>query len=215
MHIFKTKYFKLNQIKISNHLLFLKIKARKLQLLQWEFIMHLCFKNNSRFGTAAVELAVCLPFLLLMFAGIVEFYRVVKIKQIFTNAAREGARIAANGYLVNDDTTIGATVDKNAVIRTCQRALDISQLPINIVSNPSIVFNSPNDSEPHELSKNQVFSIVISMSYENQHFFNFKIFEYLLPKIIKAEVTMVCLKNKPVSIQNPSELLPKLSEQYQ
>jgi Flp pilus assembly protein TadG len=50
-------------------------------------------------GQALVEFALILPVLLLMIIGIVEFARAWNIKQVITDAAREGARTA----VVSDD----------------------------------------------------------------------------------------------------------------
>jgi len=45
-------------------------------------------------GTALLEMALALPMMLLIAAGIFEFGRAYQTWQIITNAAREGARIA-------------------------------------------------------------------------------------------------------------------------
>src|SRR5207248_6690665 len=56
-------------------------------------------KNNysRRRGTAAVELAVCLPLLLTLILGAWEVGRLVEVKQLLCNAVREGGRQAATG----------------------------------------------------------------------------------------------------------------------
>ena len=51
----------------------------------------------ARRGTAAVELAVCLPLLLTLVVGAWEVGRLVEVKQILCNAVREGGRQAATG----------------------------------------------------------------------------------------------------------------------
>ncbi len=51
----------------------------------------------SRRGAATVEFAVVLPVLLLFVLGILEIGRLVMVAQVSTNAAREGARYAAQG----------------------------------------------------------------------------------------------------------------------
>jgi Flp pilus assembly protein TadG len=74
--------------------------------------------NLRRSGTAAVELAVCLPFLLITLAGVWEVGRMVSAQQIVANAAREGGREIALGissagtiqqYVVNYCTMNGLT----------------------------------------------------------------------------------------------------------
>ena len=54
-------------------------------------------KRASRRGVAAVELAVVLPFLLLLLLGIWEVGRMVEVQQLLTNAVREGGRQASTG----------------------------------------------------------------------------------------------------------------------
>lgn len=72
--------------------------------------------RSKRRGTAAVELAVCLPLLLTLIMGAWEVGRLVEVKQLLCNAVREGGRQAATGtqttaqvqqYVVNYLTTNG------------------------------------------------------------------------------------------------------------
>lgn len=48
----------------------------------------------NRPGTAAVEFAIVLPFVMVVFLGIIEFGRVMMVQQVITNAAREACRSA-------------------------------------------------------------------------------------------------------------------------
>ncbi len=49
-------------------------------------------KVSSRSGTSVVELAICLPLLLMIVFGIIEFGLILYDKAMITNASREGAR---------------------------------------------------------------------------------------------------------------------------
>ncbi len=49
-------------------------------------------------GAAAVEFALCLPLLLLIVFGIIDFGRALNAQITLTQAAREGVRLAALGY---------------------------------------------------------------------------------------------------------------------
>jgi Flp pilus assembly protein TadG len=73
---------------------------------------------GTRRGTAAVELAVCLPLLVTLVMGAWEVGRLVEVKQLLCNAVREGGRQAATGrqttaevqqYVVNYLTMNGLT----------------------------------------------------------------------------------------------------------
>ncbi len=61
-----------------------------------------------RSGTAAVELAVVAPFVLILLLGLLEVGRMVQMNQIISNAAREGARKASTG--VNTYSDVQTTV---------------------------------------------------------------------------------------------------------
>ena len=84
--------------------------------------------NKSRTGTAAVELAVCLPFMLILLSGVWEVGRMVSAQQVIANAAREGGRELAAGqssaatiqqYVVNYMLMNGVTgVDTSMVTIT-------------------------------------------------------------------------------------------------
>ena len=51
----------------------------------------------SRAGTAAVELALLMPLIVILLLGVWEVGRMLNISQILSNAAREGARQASAG----------------------------------------------------------------------------------------------------------------------
>lgn len=51
-------------------------------------------RGIDRDGTAAVEFALVLPFVMVVFLGIIEFGRVMMVQQVITNAAREACRSA-------------------------------------------------------------------------------------------------------------------------
>lgn len=53
-------------------------------------------------GAAAVELALTLPLILSIVAGLWEVGRVVEVQQLLANAAREAGRQAATGQYTND-----------------------------------------------------------------------------------------------------------------
>jgi len=56
-------------------------------------------------GSAAVEFALLLPVLLLLIFGIIDFGRALNAQITLTQAAREGARLAALGYSTSAVTT--------------------------------------------------------------------------------------------------------------
>ncbi len=65
--------------------------------------MRIAKGRMHRWGAAAVEMAVVMPFLLTLLFGIIEYGWVFTIRQCLTNAAREGARTAALPGSTEDD----------------------------------------------------------------------------------------------------------------
>jgi Flp pilus assembly protein TadG len=57
-------------------------------------------EKNSECGAALVELAIVLPFLLLLLVGLIELGLLFYNQQVLTNASREGARAGIGFYLV-------------------------------------------------------------------------------------------------------------------
>ncbi len=81
---------------------------------------------SSERGAELIEFAFVLPLMLVLFAGIIDFAFMLQRREVITNAAREGARLASMpGYIeadviahVNDylDNGLGAGKSANAVV---------------------------------------------------------------------------------------------------
>lgn len=70
-------------------------------------------KRRSEKGAQIVELAIVTPLLLFVFGGIVEFGLLFRTVEVTTNAAREGARLAAlPGNEENDYATVRARINE-------------------------------------------------------------------------------------------------------
>lgn len=89
-------------------------------------------RTPGRRGSAVVEAAVVLPILLTMMLGVWEVGRMIQISQILDNAAREGARLAAGGY-VN-----GTAVTTAQVQTAVQNYLTAAGLPSAAVSGSQV-----------------------------------------------------------------------------
>jgi Flp pilus assembly protein TadG len=64
--------------------------------------------SSQRCGTAAVELAVVAPLVLILLVGLLQVGQLVQTNQILSNAAREGARKASTG--INTYADVQTTV---------------------------------------------------------------------------------------------------------
>lgn len=79
-------------------------------------------------GQALVEFALLLPILMLLLLGILEFGRAWNVKQVLTDAAREGARLAVVG-----DPSITQESQVRTRVRTVisRAGLDSSQVTVD------------------------------------------------------------------------------------
>jgi Flp pilus assembly protein TadG len=83
-------------------------------------------------GAAAAEFGLILPVLLLILFGIIEFGRMWNVRQTLTDAAREGARVAAVGNgIINPVTALQDSVV--AIVENSARnaRLDLTALTIS------------------------------------------------------------------------------------
>ncbi len=85
----------------------------------------------SERGVELFELAILLPFLLVLVAGAADFAQAWSARQILANAAREGARIGSNG-VYND---LGTT-DPSSIQTICQ---DVANYLIQANLSPSFM----------------------------------------------------------------------------
>ena len=91
-----------------------------------------------RTATAAVELAVCLPMLVIVLTGIWEVGRMVQVQNLIANAAREGGRQAAAG--LNNNATICQNVtnylNMNGLTNVTVNNVTLTNLTSGARSNP-------------------------------------------------------------------------------
>jgi len=103
-----------------------------------------------RRGVVAVEAAIVLPFLILTMFGVWEVGRLIQVRQVVCNAAREGARLAAGAY-VNGTPVTNAMVQQ--AVRDYMRASGLpaaayngAQITLTCLASPPWV--NPSDAFP-------------------------------------------------------------------
>jgi Flp pilus assembly protein TadG len=89
-------------------------------------------RPEDRRAVVAVEAAIVLPVLLIMMLGIWEVGRIIQVQQILVNSAREGARLAAGGY-VNS-----APVTNTMVQQAVRNYLQAAGLPTAAVNGAQV-----------------------------------------------------------------------------
>ena len=85
---------------------------------------------QPRCGTAAVELAVVAPLVVGLLVGLLEVGQIVKVNQIVSNAAREGARTASSGVNTYADvqTTVANYLTNAGITNQSQLTVTVSDV---------------------------------------------------------------------------------------
>lgn len=172
----------------------------------------------KRAGIAAVEMALCLPFVMLVLFGILEFYRIVQVKHLLTNAAREGCRLASQRYIIlKDGSKQNITIEniKTLVVSNLRSTYVFGFNPESKNYN-NLIFQSIDDNisfktlssngtlgspiilHPYMLNKGEIFQVDISLPYKHIKLFSFDfgVFNFVN---ITGSSRMVCLLNKETS----------------
>jgi len=134
--------------------------------------------NKARRGVASVELGLVMTFFIVpLFIELLEVGRLIQVQQIVSNAAREGARVAAQGYTISSSgapTQIYAYSSSGSpsVQATVYNYLVTAGLPNLTTSNVSVTFTftGPNSggvtpTDPYLGSMNEPFTVTVSIPW--------------------------------------------------
>jgi Flp pilus assembly protein TadG len=121
--------------------------------------------GRRRRGTAAVEFAALLPLLTALMLGIWEYGRLVQVKQIVSNAAREGGRFAS--------TNVRTTAEvRDHVKKYIERAgIDTTNMPVIEVQNQTS--SDPTRADPSTAQQLDRFRIVVTLPIVNFRYVSF------------------------------------------
>jgi len=116
------------------------------------------FKNRR--GVVAVEAAFVLPLLLVLMFGIWEVGRMIQMNQILVNSAREGARLAAGGYVNGTAVTVVMVQQavKDYLVSAGMPAAAANAAQVSLVCQATPTWTNPSDALP--LDKFQVTVLI-------------------------------------------------------
>jgi len=137
----------------------------------------------ARRGIAAVELAAVLLFVVVpLLIGVWEVGRLVQVHQVVSNAAREGARLAAQGYTINPSgspTQIMVNSGSPNVHDAVYQYLYAAGLTNLQPSDVTVTFTylAPRGdgvpaSEPYQGEKNQPFRVIVGIPWAKVRWVN-------------------------------------------
>ncbi|MBI2803615.1 MAG: pilus assembly protein [Planctomycetes bacterium] len=147
-------------------------------------------KTQERRGTAAVELAVCLPFLLVVVFGIWEVGRMVQVQELVANAAREGGRQAAAGQT-------SSTAIRQYVVSYLNRngltGVDISMVTLTNLTTPSAT-------EPSASNQLDQFRVTVTVPYSTVRWST--VAQITSTSTLTASSDWFSMRNMPVTVSN-------------
>lgn len=140
-------------------------------------------RRPVRRGVAALELAVVFMFIVIpLLIGIWEVGRLVQVQQIVANSAREGARLAAQGYTVNlsgsptQIMTNTGTPDVHDTVYQYLYAAGLTNLQPTDVT-VTFTYLAPRSdgqpaTEPYQGEKNQPFQVTVTIPWSGVRWVN-------------------------------------------
>jgi Flp pilus assembly protein TadG len=135
--------------------------------------------QERRKAAAAVELAfVVLFFFIPVLFGVWEAGRLIEVQQIVSNSAREGARLAAQGYTINSSgspTQIMAstgTPNVKDVVYQYLIAAGFANLQPSDVTVTFAFRDGTTPAEPYVGTKNQQFTVTVSIPWDKVRWIN-------------------------------------------
>jgi hypothetical protein len=159
-------------------------------------------RERNRRGALVVEAAVILPLLIVVMLGVWEVGRMIQVKQMLVNSAREGARLAAGGYTVNS-----APVTQAMVTQACKDYLRGAGLPAAAYNGAEVTMTcmaSPTWVDPYNAEPLDRFRLRVRIppgaAYESTRW-------SFLPKLtaineLDATVDWVSLNNEEITIDS-------------
>jgi Flp pilus assembly protein TadG len=140
-------------------------------------------RSRLRPGVASVELAVVFLFFILpLLFGVWEVGRLVQVQQLVSNAAREGARLAAQGSTINSDGTLTQIRVSSGtpnvhdwvyqyLVAAGLSGLSPSDVTVTFAYTPASGFPS-GSTEPYQGVKNQPFTLGVTIPWDKVRWVN-------------------------------------------
>ena len=160
-------------------------------------------RARRREGVAAVELAFLAPVLVIILLGLWDVGRMIDLQQIISNAAREGARLAAQGQTINSTGTptqiqvsSGTPNVKTTVVNYLQRAgLNVTSSDVTVAF--AYLTGDTTKTQPHQATKGQQFSVTVTVPTAN---IRWSMTGSMMPATMTASVTWTSLVDDPFTI---------------
>jgi Flp pilus assembly protein TadG len=159
-------------------------------------------RHRPRRGVAAVEFAFVAPILFTLMLGVWEVGRLIQVQQLVQNATREGARIAAQGQIVNITgafTQVQVNTGSPNVFSTVQNFMQAAGLTNTTGLNVTFQFidGDTSKTQPYQGVKGQRFRVTTTVPFSN---FKWTLLSLVGATEVKATVDWVSMADDPFTI---------------
>jgi Flp pilus assembly protein TadG len=163
-------------------------------------------RTPVRRGVAAAEVAlITAVFMVPMVIGIWEIGRLIQVQQIVSNSAREGARLAAQGYTLNNAgvptqvTVSSGAYNVNDFVYQYLYGAGLTNLAKTDVTVTFQFLAPPAVTEPYEGIKGQPFAVSVRIPWDKVRWINLGIIN---PTEVKFRVTWQMLNDDKFTVDD-------------
>lgn len=154
-------------------------------------------------GIAAVEFAFVMPVLVTLLVGLWETGRMIQLQQILSNAAREGARVAAQSQTINStgaptqiQVDTGSPNVKQTVVNYLRQAgLNVTTSDVTVEF--AFITGDTTKTQPYQGEKGQQFRITVRLPITALQWSTLKLTTI---NEMSASVTWSCLVDDPFTL---------------
>ncbi|MFO0879458.1 MAG: TadE/TadG family type IV pilus assembly protein [Gemmataceae bacterium] len=154
-------------------------------------------------GIAALEFALVMPLLVTILVGLWEVGRLIQLQQMLSNAAREGARLAAQSQTINSTGTptqislsTGSPNVKQQVVNYLKQAgLNVNTNDVTVTF--AFTTGDTTKTQPYQGTKGQRFRVTVELPISSLRWTALK-----LTNVVKltSTVNWTCLVDDPFTI---------------
>lgn len=161
------------------------------------------FRRHRRGGAATVELAFVAPIFVVILVGLWEVGRLIQLKQVLNNAARDGARVAAQSVTINrtgTPTQIRVSTGDPNVKQTVLNYLTQAGLnldPAQVTVTFAFLTGDTTKTEPFQGAKGQQFRVTVTIPTAS---LRWTTLGFVNPPTLSAEAVWTCLVDDPFTI---------------
>lgn len=158
---------------------------------------------RERRAVAAVEFALVAPVLVIILVGLWEVGRLIHLQQLLSSAAREGARVAAQGLTINsegDPTEIkvftgNPNVHSTVVNTLRQSGLNVTESDVTVSF--TYTTGDTTKTEPYQAVKGQQYRITVTVPLAKLRWVNFA---WFTPSELTTSVNWTSLVDDPFQL---------------